>query len=210
MLMSHPDGYFALPPHGNGSTVLVLHPWWGLNDTIKTFCRRLADAGFVAFAPDLYHGKITDQISEAETLVTELDSQSHRARAELLAVTSFLQQWTDHIAVIGFSMGAYYALDLSVNAPDAVRSVVVFYGTGPADFSKSKAEYLGHFAATDEYEPEENVQSLEAELKSAGRPVTFYTYPDTGHWFFESDRTGVYNEEASTLAWERTLEFLKR
>jgi dienelactone hydrolase len=48
-----PDGYLAVPPAGKGPGVLVLQAWWGLNDSIKEFCRRLADAGFVAFAPDL-------------------------------------------------------------------------------------------------------------------------------------------------------------
>src|SRR5574341_774202 len=51
MLMSptQPDGYLAMPPTGKGSAVLVLHAWWGLNDTIKALCKRLADSGFVAF-----------------------------------------------------------------------------------------------------------------------------------------------------------------
>lgn len=49
---TQPDGYLAVPRTGKGSPVLVLHAWWGLNDTTKAFCRRLAEAGFVAFAPD--------------------------------------------------------------------------------------------------------------------------------------------------------------
>jgi carboxymethylenebutenolidase len=53
------------------------------------------------------------------------------------------------------------------------------------------------------------VAELEADIKQAGRPVTFYTYPGTGHWFFEPDRADAYNEAAAALAWERTLAFLK-
>lgn len=63
-----PDGYLAIPPTGKGDAVLVLHAWWGLNDTMKAFCTRLAQSGFVAFAPDLYHGKVADNIADAETL----------------------------------------------------------------------------------------------------------------------------------------------
>jgi carboxymethylenebutenolidase len=210
MSQNQPDGYLALPAHGKGKPVLVLHAWWGLNDLVKAFCDRLAEAGFVVFAPDLYHGKRTDQISEAETLAGSLDDV--QTREEVLQALSLLRERTGEtsIAVIGFSLGAYYALDLSAREPDHIRSVIVFYGTGPAEFSKSKAEYLGHFAGDDPYEPKESVEWLENELKTAGRSVTFYTYPDTGHWFFESDRTDAYNQEAAELAWERTLDFLNR
>jgi carboxymethylenebutenolidase len=216
MLMSpnQPDGYLALPSAGKGSPVLVLHAWWGLNETIKAFCSRLAEAGFVAFAPDLFHGRVTDQIAEAETLGAALDENVDQVRAELAGAVSFLKERAGSddagIAVIGFSLGAFYALDLSVNDPENIRSVVLFYGTGPADFSRSKAAYLGHFAEDDEFEPQSNVEELENDLKSAGRPVTFYTYPDTGHWYFEPDRVDVYNEAAAALAWERTIAFLRR
>lgn len=206
--MAQPDGYLA---NGGGSPVLVLHAWWGLNDTIRKFCDRLGDAGFTAFALDLYHGEVTDQISEAEKLGGALDARVDQARAEINDAVTFLKQQTgaDSIAVIGFSLGAFYALDLSASLPDSIRSVVVFYGTGPADFSKAKAAYLGHFAGDDPYEPPSNVAELEADIKQAGRPVTFYTYPGTGHWFFEPDRADAYNEAAAALAWERTLAFLK-
>lgn len=206
-----PDGYLALPPTGKGSPVLVLHPWWGLNDTIKGVCNRLAESGFVAFAPDLYHGKVTDQIAEAEMFGAALDANANQARADLANAVTFLKEraGSEEIAVIGFSMGAYYALDLSVNAADSIRSVVLFYGTGPADFSKSKAAYLGHFAENDEFEPTANANDLEESLKEAGRPVTFYQYSDTGHWFFEPDRVQVYNAAAANLAWDRTLAFLR-
>jgi carboxymethylenebutenolidase len=214
MSTTHPDGYLAVPTTGKGSGVLVLHAWWGLNDTIKAVCKRLAGAGFVAFAPDLYHGKVTDQIAEAESLGAALDRNVNQARADVAEATTFLKDragsGASPLAAIGFSLGAYYTLDLSVNSPDTIRSVVLFYGTGPADFSKSKADYLGHFAERDEFEPPSNVSQLEEALKRAGRPVTFYQYSGTGHWFFEPDRVQAYNAAAANLAWERTLTFLKR
>ena len=79
-----------------------------------------------------------------------------------------------------------------------------------SDFSASRADYLGHFAENDPYETQANVDSLETSLRRVGRPVTFYRYPGTGHWFFEPDRTEAYNAAAASLAWERTLAFLKR
>jgi carboxymethylenebutenolidase len=211
MSTAQPDGYLAVPPTGSGSPVLVLHAWWGLNDTIKALCDRLAEAGFVTFAPDLYQGKVTDQIPEAEKLIGTLDEKADQAVSSAAAFLRERAGTSDAgIAVIGFSLGAYYALDFSAKEPEHMRSVVLFYGTGPADFSRSKAEYLGHFAENDSYEPLESVGELEEAIKEAGRPVTFHHYPGTGHWFFEPDRADAYNQEAAALAWERTLAFLRR
>ena len=213
MTHTQPQGYLALPTTGKGSGVLVLHAWWGLNDTIKAFCTRLAESGFVAFAPDLYHGKVADTIPDAEALGSALDANHLQAKAEIAEAAMFLSkragQGDNGLAVIGFSLGAYYALDLGSSDPERIRSVVLFYGTGPADFSKSRAAYLGHFAGNDEFEPQSNVDELEESLRHAGRPVTFHCYSGTGHWFFEPDRSQAYNQAAASLARDRTLAFLK-
>jgi carboxymethylenebutenolidase len=206
-------GYLAKPEGGEGPGVLVLHAWWGLNDTMRAVCTRLAEAGFVAFAPDLYHGNVADSIADAEALGKALDANHLQAKAEIADATRFLGERAGQVdrrlAVIGFSLGAYYALDLAAADPEHIRSVVIFYGTGGGDFSTSRAAYLGHFAENDEFEPQSNVDDLEKSLRGAGRPVTFYRYSGTGHWFFEPDRTDAYNEAAASLAWERTLAFLR-
>lgn len=89
------------------------------------------------------------------------------------------------LAVIGFSLGACYALDLAAD-PEHIRSVVIFYGTGGGDYSHSRAAYLGHSAEKDEFEPQSNIDNLEESLRRAGRPVTFHRYSGPGHWFFET------------------------
>ena len=214
MTIPQPQGFLAVPPTGKGPGVLVLHAWWGLNATIKAFCTRLAEAGFVAFAPDLYHGKVADTIPDAEALGQALDGNHVQAKAEIANAVLFLNERSDPsdrgLAVIGFSLGAYYALDLAATDSEHIRSVVIFYGTGGGDFSHSQAAYLGHFAGNDEYEPRSNVDDLEESLRLAGRPVTFHHYSGTGHWFFEPDRPQAYNQAAASLAWDRTLAFLKR
>jgi carboxymethylenebutenolidase len=214
MTQSRPQGFLAVPSIGRGPGVLVLHAWWGLNDTIKDFCTRLTDAGFVAFAPDLYHGKVADNVADAEALGQALDANHLQAKAEIAEATRFLHEQVgqagDGLAVIGFSLGAYYALDLAAADSGRIRSVVLFYGTGGGDFSNSRADYLGHFAENDEFEPQANVDDLEEALRRAGRWVTFHRYSGTGHWFFEPDRSQAYNPAAASLAWERTLAFLRR
>jgi carboxymethylenebutenolidase len=213
MTHAQPQGFLAVPPAGKGPGVLVLHAWWGLNETIKAFCTRLAEAGFVAFAPDLYHGKVADTIPDAEALGKALDANYLQARAEVAQATRFLHERVGQsdlgLAVIGFSLGASYALDISHTAPEYIRAVVIFYGTWVEDLSHSRAAYLGHFAENDPFEPQSNVDELEAALRRAGRPVTFYRYRAAGHWFFEPDRSDAFNREAAALAWERTLTFLR-
>lgn len=211
---SHPDGILAVPASGDRPGVLVLHAWWGLNGTIRNVCARLMEAGFTAYAPDLYHGHVAETVLEAEALGAALDADCERARAEIREAARYLAEHSGSgsggVAVLGFSLGAFYALDLAASAPELVHSVVLYYGTGGGDFRSSRAEFLGHFAESDPYEPAENVDGLEGLLREAGRPATFHRYPDAGHWFAEPDRTEVYSPEAAALAWERTLSFLKR
>jgi carboxymethylenebutenolidase len=204
-------GYLALPGKDRGTGILVLHAWWGLNDTTRAVCERLATEGYVAYAPDLYHGQVAVTIKEAERLSNSLDEE--RAKRDIADAVELL---CEHIApdgcvlgVVGFSLGAYFALELANDDPDRMRAVVLFYGTGERGLAKSTAAYLGHFAENDDFEPAEEVDGLETALKVAGRPVTFHRYVGVGHWFAEPDRTRAYDEAAARLAWERTIAFLK-
>ena len=107
MLHSQPDGFLAVPPTGSGAGVLVLHPWWGLNDTMRSVCARLAESGFIAFAVALYHGQVADNIADVGTLSSRLDGD--RAMADIAEAATFLRQRalpTERgLAVIGFSLG---------------------------------------------------------------------------------------------------------
>lgn len=204
--------YLAIPETGSGPGVLVLHAWWGLNDFFKGFCDRLAKAGFVALAPDLNNGRIASTIKEAEEIMAKRNNETEKK-----LVKGALQYLQSHPAVngkkcgvVGFSMGGGWASWLSCEQPEAIRAVVMFYG-GPwlKDFTKSRADYLGHFAAKDDWEPIDGVRELENALRTAGRNVTFHIYDNVGHWFFEENRPDAYNETAAKLAWDRTLTFLR-
>jgi carboxymethylenebutenolidase len=204
-------GYLAAPADGTGPGVLVLHAWWGLNDFFKSVCDRLAAAGYVAFAPDLYGGKVVDTPDEAAQLVEAADQAAIQGGLLDKATGFFVRQpgvRPGGIGVMGFSLGAAYAAALAGLRPDVVRAVVLYYGTYIPDFSRATAAFLGHFAEHDEWEPAENVEALRAALIEAGRPVSFHVYPGTGHWFFEANRPDAYQPGAAELAWQRTLAFL--
>jgi carboxymethylenebutenolidase len=218
--MSHPqpEGYLATPPkeqdQGQRKGVLVLHAWWGLNETIKELCRRLAAEGFVVFAPDLYHGKVAKTIPEAEQYGGELEANSEQAKADVAAAAAYLRTRVsaagNDLAVLAISLGAYFAADLAAADPEHIRSVVLFYGSGDTDVAGSQAAYLVHYAENDPYEPPIYAEKFAAALKAAARPAACYVYPGTTHWFFEADRVEEYNEAAANLAWARTIAFLKR
>jgi carboxymethylenebutenolidase len=209
------NAYVALPPSGKGPGVLVLHAWWGLNDTFREICDRLGQAGYVALAPDLFSGKVFKTVAEAEQNVQSFDEANEVPPIVLRAVEELHNYPTvsgKGLGVIGFSLGASWALWLAQEKPEWIRAVALFYGTngGGGDFNQSQAAFLGHFAEKDPYESAETIQPLEKNLRGANRPVTFYTYPGTGHWFFEKDRPEAYKAEAAKRAWERTIEFLHR
>lgn len=202
--------YLSLPSKGNGAGVLVLHAWWGLNDTFRRFCDRLAGEGFVALAPDLYDGGVAAMREEAMRLMRQMDKAAARK-----TLSAALKELATHpavcrpgIGVVGFSLGGYYALGLAGQKPKNITAVVTFYGTGRGKFAEAQAAFLGHFAEDDEFEPAEDVLQLGQNIRQAGRSVVFYTYPGTKHWFFEPDRP-EYNPTAAQMAWERTIAFLR-
>jgi carboxymethylenebutenolidase len=210
------SGYLAVPEGGSGPGVVVLHAWWGLTEPFQRVCDRLAEAGFVALAPDLYHGKTTATIEEADALGGSLDQDVEQWRGDVAAAVQVLRQHTategadsrGKLAFLSFSLGGAYALDMSVNLAEDISAVVNFYAAYPEpDFSRAKAAYLFHFAEDDPYVPAELIAQMEQALKAAGRPAIIYIYPGTRHWFFEENRP-EYDAEASRLAWERTIAFL--
>lgn len=200
------QGYLALPAAGSGPGVLLLHAWWGLTSVFTETADKLAAEGFVVFAPDLYNGQSTAEIGEAEKLV-EAEGAFEGRMATTLAALAFLQNHPARtgakVAVMGFSMGAAYALVADEAEPDAFDKIVLFYGMAGANVGKSNAKILAHFAESDPYEDTEAARSMSAPN------LERHIYPGTGHWFFENNRPDAHNAEAAEKAWERTIAFLK-
>lgn len=204
------SGYLALPDRPDAPGVLVFHAWWGLNPIFMNLCDRLAAEGFVAFAPDINNGRIAKTIDEAKQIMDELDGQ--QKYDVVVAASDFLRDQPEvrkePFSVIGFSMGSAWSLVLAGDRPDNIHKIVMFYGAGEADYTKLKAAVLGHFAEDDEWDDEKYIHAMQNEMQTAGLRAQFHFYPNTSHWFFESDRP-EFNAEAAELAWSRTLEFLR-
>lgn len=190
--------------------MLVLHAWWGLTPFFKGVCERLADAGFVALAPDLYGGRTTDDPDEAKALLAEadMDATLRLVRSSVYALRGMPATPDAPVGVLGFSMGASWALWLASRVPDLVGATVVFYGSQNIDMAPARSPFLGHFAETDAFVDDDELTLLEADLRLLDKDVTFHRYPGAGHWFFESDRP-AHDEAAAALAWDRTIDFLR-
>ena len=193
--------------------VVVLHPWWGLNDDVIAYADRLAAAGFGVTAPDMFGGQVAATIEDAKRLSSSAESAGGEPAVEstaLAAVDDLAARLgpTSRLGVLGFSFGAAYATLLPAERDRLVASVV-YYGvyTGP-HLERSTAAVQGHFAETDQFESDEGIAELEDGIRAAGRDVTIHRYPGTGHWFAEPSRD-AYVPEAADLAFERTVAFLR-
>ena len=201
----------VVPDSGSGPGVLVLHAWWGLTPFFRSVCDRLADAGFVALAPDLHGGgRTADTPDEAEALLAETDPNltASMVVSSLTTLRRMPATPEGRIGILGFSMGASWALWAATRFPDDVAAASVFYGSQDIDFSPARAAFQGHFAEIDEFESDDDVAYLEAQLRLSGQQVEFHHYAGTGHWFAEPDRPAAYVEAAAELAWDRTVAFL--
>jgi carboxymethylenebutenolidase len=211
------SGYLATPRSGGGPGVVVIQEWWGLVPHIKDICDRLAGEGFVALAPDLFHGKEAHEPNEAGKLLMEL--QIDQAARDMVGAVSWLARSDrtagDRVGIVGFCMGgalAFYAATLTRE----IGATVTFYpyfGVNPAieqaDVSRINGAVLGHFAEEDGAYTREQIDALERRLRDAGVDVEFFWYPNADHAFFNDVRPEVYNPDAARLAWERSVAFFR-
>jgi carboxymethylenebutenolidase len=203
------NGYLASPSTGRPG-VLVLPSWWGLKPFFKRVCDQLAEQGYTALGLDYYQGRVGTTIDETKVLQQEVESDLDTMGAMIKAAKDHLAslRMGESIGVLGFSMGTDWAVMTAANEAD-IAATVLFYGGWSVDFSKMRSRVLGHYAETDEWYPFDNAKEMEQNMKAAGVDVTIHFYPGTAHWFMEEDRP-EYDPAAASLAWERTLEFLKQ
>ncbi|MBI03975.1 MAG: hydrolase [Acidimicrobiaceae bacterium] len=210
-------GYLAVPDGGRGPGVVVLQEWWGLVPQIKGVCDRLASEGFVALAPDLYHGEMAEhtEMDRAGELMTSLppDRAARDMSAAIDHLLSLDATTGNTVGVIGFCMGGMLTLLIAAQEGDRVAAAVPFYGAplgdGAPDWSGLTAAVEGHLAENDDFFPPEAINALGAELREVGRDVVFHVYEGTGHGFAnEENPLGTWDEAAAATAWARTLAFL--
>jgi carboxymethylenebutenolidase len=206
-------GYLA-EPEGEGPGVIVIHEWWGLDDSVRKMADRFAEEGFVALAPDLYHGDSTTQPDEAEQklMALNMDEAVKEMRGAVKAVLDN-PKCNGQVGSVGFCAGGGLAVWAAAETPEIGAAVTYYYVMphGKPDFSKIKGPVLGHFGTEDEFVSEEDARALETELREAGVDAAFEYYQDAGHAFAnDHDRLGTYDEGHATKAWDKTVSFFKQ
>jgi carboxymethylenebutenolidase len=201
--------YVRIPDAAHAG-VVVLHPWWGLNDDVIAYADRLADQGFAIVAPDMFAGQVATEVDDADRLSSEMDQEIGEAITLAAVDTLEARLGPDGpIAVLGFSFGAAWAIWAPTQRRQ-LRATVVYYGTWVGSvLGEATTPVLGHFAEDDPYETDETVTAFEQGLRDAGRDVAIHRYPGTGHWFAEPSRD-AYRREAAELALARTVAFLQQ
>jgi carboxymethylenebutenolidase len=207
------SGYLSAPESGKGPGVVVIQEWWGLVPHIKDVADRFAAEGFVALAPDLYHGDVARSPDEAGKMMMALNIE--QTEKDLRgAVQHLLNEEAvggDSVGTVGFCMGGALSL-YGASKNEQVGACVVFYGIHPKvspDFDNLRAPVLGIFAEKDKSVTPDAVRALEDTMREHGKSIETHTYPGTDHAFFNDTRPEVYDADAAADAWRRTLEFLR-
>ena len=211
-------GYLALPRGGRGPGVIVIQEWWGIVHHITDVCDRFAAAGFVALAPDLYHGTTTTEPDEGDKLIMSL--QIDGAGRDMVGAGRWLaaseRTAGDRVGIVGFCAGgalALYAATLS----DVFAAAVAYYpGRRFIDRTHPDLEALRgravllHWAEQDHAYDRESTARLEQQLRAAGVDVDSHWYAGADHAFFNDDRPEVHHAEHAKLSWGRTLSFFRK
>ena len=207
-------GYLATPVSGAGPGVIVIQEWWGLVRHVRDVADRFAGEGFVALAPDLYHGRSTTSPDEAGKLMMALEID--RAERDLRGAIDFLLARDDvagdRVGTVGFCMGGQLSL-FAACANARVGACVDFYGIHPnvtPDLASLQAPVLGFFAERDGFAPPEAARKLESDLRAAGKDVEVTIFSGADHAFFNDSRADVYHAGYAAECWSRMLAFYRR
>jgi carboxymethylenebutenolidase len=201
-------------PNGTGPfpALVAVHEWWGLNDWVKEQASKLADAGYLTLAIDVYRGKVTNDPKEAQELMRGVPGS--RAKTDLAAAFDYLKSRKNvdakRIGVIGWCMGGGYAMDMALLEP-GLAAAVINYGhlaTDPTELKKINAPILGIFGGQDRSIPPEDVHKFEQQMKKLGKKIDVVIYPDAGHAFENPNNRGGYREQDAASAWQTTVKFL--
>lgn len=213
--------YLTLPEGTPAPVVVVIQHAGGVDAFIQTMTDRIAEAGFVGIAPDLYHREDPNSSDDALTRMGRLrDANIVRdVNAAIAHVRSLPEARGESIGITGFCMGGRVAYLMATHLPE-LKAAVVFYGgnimrpwgEGPAPFDRSaeiQCPILGLFGQEDGNPSPEDVAKIDAELTRLGKLHEFHSYPGAGHAFMNEGRPS-YREDAARDAWPKCIGWFQR
>ncbi len=206
---------------GKRPGVLVIHEWWGHNEHARTQAKRLAEAGYVGFALDMYgKGKVTTHPKDAQAFMAEASKDPKLLKARFDAALAVLKKQPQvdpqKIGAVGYCFGGGVALNMA-RAGEDLDAVATFHGslktTSPAQPGKVKPRILVQTGGADPMIPKDQVEAFEKEMADAGAKVEVVTYPNAKHSFTNPDagKAGMdalaYDAEADRESWEKAKAF---
>ena len=209
------EGYLALPSAPGASAIVVIQEYWGLVPHIISLTERFAEAGFVALAPDLYHGKHTTEPDEAGKLIMGLAmDQAAKDIAGAAAYLAGRPETGGKVGAVGFCAGGSLAL-WSATLSEQIAATVGFYPVLP--WERMRPDWSGysgksaviHCSESDGTSAAEGVQLARRSIEEAGGDCVLYDYAGTKHAFFNDDRPEVFDRQAAATSWARTLDFFR-
>lgn len=213
----HPEaqGYLAMPEDGtNLPTIILIHEWWGMNEDMHRKAEQFAKEGYVALAVDLYNGKSAQTPDEARELAGGVQSNMEEAFNNLQAAVIYLKNLPnvdiERLASVGWCFGGGWSYQMAKNDLGTKASIMYYGRFSPDDdLSMMKALILGNFGEDDASIKVDDVKEFQATLGKLDDRHEIYIYPNAGHAFANED-SDAYDKEAANLAWQRTLDFLKK
>lgn len=198
--------------------MIVVQEWWGLDSGIIDVCDDLARNGFVALAPDLYHGELAGhtEMDKAGELMSSLPMD--RAARDMSGAVDYLSAHSattgTQLAVMGFCMGGMLTFVLAAHRPDVIAAAVPFYGfpsgDDQPDYSAITAKIRGHMAEADGFFPPDAAADLEQRLQATGVDATLTVHPGTGHAFMASHNAlGTQDNELANRLWPEVHAFIR-
>jgi len=207
-------GYLARPKRGEPPypAVLLIHEWWGLNDNMRAMARRLAQAGYVALAVDLYEGETAQKPEQARALMQQAMEQEARLERNLEQAFFYLDLMptTGKIASIGWCFGGGWSLRTALMLPQQLDASVIYYGelvTDPERLAKLEVPILGLFGSEDAVVAPERVRQFDQVLEELGKPHEIHLYAGAAHAFANPSGES-YEPAVAEQAWEETMAFL--
>ncbi|MCB1025923.1 MAG: dienelactone hydrolase family protein [Acidobacteria bacterium] len=201
--------FVAAPDNRNENTkaVILIHEWWGLNDNIKNIAGRYADEGFLAIAPDLYHGKIAANPDEAGKMMANLPVESGLETIKS-AISAVRQSFgNSHFGITGFCMGGTYALRAACEV-EGISAAAPFYGDIPPEeiLRKLRVPVVFISGTKDAWINPEKVAELESAAEKYGLDIDSIAY-EADHAFFNNTRPEVFDKDAADDAWAKVIGF---
>ncbi len=207
-------GYLARPSTGRGPGVIVIQEWWGLVPHIKAVADRFAAEGFVALAPDMYHGETATSPDDAGKLMMALriDEVEKDLRGAIDYLLSRKEVQGSKAGTVGFCMGGQLSLYAACANPK-VGACVDFYGVHPnvqPNLKGLQGPVLGFFAEKDSFVTPEVARTLEHDLKAAGKKGEIHIFKGADHAFFNDTRKEVYNAAYAKECWTNMVGFFRQ